>query len=132
MICRDIAPNLIRFNLAIVVTWKRFLSMEPWLFNNNVLMLKRADSKIPPTAMKFNTSPCWIQLYDLPMAVSDPHVLRLIGRRFGEVIELDAHNMDVVSGCARLKVLLNLEKPLKRETTVSYWRRGTTMDFCKI
>lgn len=68
--------------------------------------------------MSFHSIPCWIRLYDLPIAGKTPQTLKILGRRFGEVLELDENNLDIASRCARLKILLDLQKPLKQGTNI--------------
>lgn len=118
MTCREIAPNLISFQFNHWRDVDKVLEREPWQFNNFFLMLQRASMDVPPTAMKFDSIPCWIRLYDLPMAGRTPQILQMVGSRFGKVMEIDESTTDGLSRCVRLKVVLTLSKPLKRRTMV--------------
>lgn len=53
-------------------------------------------------------------MYDLPMVGRNGKVLRQIRSRFEEVLEIDYNTSDGIRKSVRMKVLLQLEKPLKR------------------
>lgn len=92
--------------------------MEPWHFNKHVLALKQLKEDIQPSAMTFNQMPFWMRLYHLPYAGKNEETLKQIGSQFGEVIELDKNTIIGATKSIRLKIMLNLQKPLKRGTRV--------------
>lgn len=67
-------------------------------------------------------------MYDLPMVGRDEKVLRQIRSRFEEVLEIDYNTSDGIRKSVRMKVLLQLEKPLKRGMKI--WIR--TLELCWI
>lgn len=96
----------------------RVLDREPRHFNKYVLALKPLKEEIQPSAMKFYTVPFWMRIYDLPLAGKSETTLNQIGSLFREVIEIDKANMNWVTRSVRLKIMLNLDKTLKRETKI--------------
>ncbi|KAL8502165.1 hypothetical protein ACS0TY_021324 [Phlomoides rotata] len=53
-------------------------------------------------------------IYDLPMAIRTPKNVSLIATRCGEVLEIDINSMDGISRSVRVKVRVDLHKPLKK------------------
>lgn len=128
MTCRELGSNLVSFQFNAKRDMERVQSMEPWSFNKHILVLKPLDYDIQPSMMKFDKVPCWIRLYDIPMRGREEAALRMIGQRFGEVIEIDTATVGGISRSVRMKIRLNLENALKRGTKI----RVGTSDPCWI
>lgn len=120
--CREMRHNWISFQFKTKRDLKRVIDMEPWHFNKHVLVLKPVAGNDQPSAMKFNTTPFWITVYDLLLMGRDEKILRLIGFRFGEVMEIDGNTTIGITRSVRMKILLQLEKPLKRGTKIKIGR----------
>lgn len=116
--CRELGHNLISFQFKSKRDMKRVLDMEPWHFNKHILVLKQFTGDTQPSAMKIDKTPFWIRVYDLPMVGREEKVLKQIGARFGEVIDIDRETMNGISRSVRMKILLKLEHPLKRGTKI--------------
>lgn len=116
--CRDLGSKLMSFQFNSSRDLKRVMDMEPWHFNKHVLVLKQRTDEIQPSAMKFNTIPFWIRIYDLPKIRRTELTLRQIGSRFGEVLEVDSSTLSGITRSVRVKVMINLEKPIKRGTKI--------------
>lgn len=116
--CREMGHNLISFQFKNRRDLKRVLAMEPWHFNKHVLVLKQFTGNTQPSAMQFDSTPFWMRVYDLPMVGSDEKILKQIGSRFGEVVEIDHSTMAGVNRSVRLKIMLKLDQPLKRGTKI--------------
>lgn len=86
--------------------------MESWHFNKHVLVLSLIREDVQPSLMKFDKTPFWIRIYDVPGAGRKEEVLQQIGGRFGEVIEIDKNS---TSGVAR-SIQMDLTKSIKRGT----------------
>lgn len=118
MICRDMGANLISFQFNNKRDMDRVIAMEPWHFNKHILVLKKISTDIQPSMMKFDRSPYWIRLYDVPLLARKEEILKQIGRRFGEVIEIDANTTTGITRSVRIRITLDLNKPLKRGTKI--------------
>lgn len=68
--------------------------------------------------MKFDTTPFWIRLYDVPLQGRNEQVIRQIGSRVGEVEEVDHSTLRGISRSVRIKVNLDLNKALKKGTKI--------------
>lgn len=120
MTCHELGSNLISFQFNTKRDMERIISMEPWYFNKHILVLKPLTGNIQPSLMKFDTTPCWIRLYDVPMAGRELNIIRKIGERVGEVMEIDDSTINGVARSVRLKVLIDLKNPLKRGTKIRF------------
>lgn len=118
MICRELGNNLISFQFHNRRDMERVLSMEPWQFNKHILVLTKLSTDIQPSLMPFDKAPCWIRLYDVPIGGRQKEGLRMMGCRFGEVLEIDESTTSGLARSVRLKILLDLNKPLKRGTRI--------------
>lgn len=118
MICRDLGFNLMAFQFIAIRDMKKVLEMEPWHFNKHVLVLKKITDEIQPSAMVFVTTPFWLRIYDLPQVGRNEGTLRQIGTKFGEFIKLDVNTITGITRSVRMKVRINLGKPLKRGTRI--------------
>lgn len=116
--CRELGSNLISFQFAMKRDMDRVLALEPWFFNKHLLVLRPLALNIQPSLMTFDTTPCWIRIYDLPILGRESKVINQIGSRFGEVLEVDESTMMGLARSVRLKILLNLNKPMKRGTKI--------------
>lgn len=118
MICRDMGANMISFQFHSKRDMDRVLGMEPWHFNKHILVLNKISNDIQPSMMKFSRTPFWMRLYDVPMRGRGEATIRQIGGRFGEVVEIDETTTNGIARSIRVKILLDLDKPLKRGTKV--------------
>lgn len=117
--CREIETNLFSFQFKNIRDLQKVLSMEPWTFNKHILVLKRAKSDVQPSAMNMDSVPFWIRIYDLPYGGRSEDIIQQIGTRIGKVLEIDKSTLQGMSRSVRVKVEINLRKPLRRGTKIS-------------
>lgn len=116
MVCRDMGNNLISFQFHCKRDMERVMEMEPWHFNKHVLVLSPIREDVQPSLMNFDKTPFWIRIYDVPWAGRKDEILHQIGTRFGEVIEIDKNSTSGIARSIRIKIRLDLTKPIKRGT----------------
>lgn len=104
---------------------ERVLAMEPWHFNKQVLMLNPITAAVQPSLIQFNKAPFWIRLYDIPMIGREKEVLQKIGNRIGNFIEMDDTTVGGLARSVRMKVTVDLEKPIKRGTKIKIGSNAT-------
>lgn len=64
--------------------------------------------------MKYYTAPIWIRVYDLPFSGQDDNTLTQSGKRVDEVLAIAKESCSGMTRRVRLKVVIQLDKPLKR------------------
>lgn len=114
LVCRELGSNLISFQFNAKRDMERILDMEPWHFNKHILVLTPLASDIQPSLMKFDKTSCWVRLYDVPMRGRKTDTLHQIGQRLGKVLEMDDNTTTGIASSVRMKILLDLNNPLKR------------------
>lgn len=112
--CREIGQNMISFQFNTRRDMERVLAMEPWHFNKHVLVLNKVTADIQPSLMEFNLVPFWIRIYDLPLLGRDEKTLKHIAGRIGEWLETDKESSIGITRSVRMKVKIQIDKPLKR------------------
>lgn len=88
--------------------------MEPWHFDQHLLVLKKIGSVEQSSTIKFDSTPLWVRLYDMPMVARTESTVRSICEKIGKVVEIDSLTMEGFSRSIRVRVLINLNKPLMR------------------
>lgn len=116
--CRDMGNNMISFQFQARSDMQKVLAMEPWHFNKHALVLKQASEVSHPSELRFDTIPFWIRLYDLPFTGRDEKTARIIGGRFGDVVEIDKNTIGGLMKSIRLKIRIRIDKPVKRGTKI--------------
>ncbi|KAH6760569.1 hypothetical protein C2S51_017518 [Perilla frutescens var. frutescens] len=116
--CREIEPNLFSFQFKNKKDMEKVIMMEPWTFNKHILVLKKASVDIQPSRMVLNSVPFWVRIYDLPLAGRNPGMVQQIGNRIGKFVELDTSTISGMNRSVRIKILFNLDQPLKRGTKI--------------
>lgn len=104
--CQELGSNLISFQFYLKQ------DMERYDFNKHILVLTPLLAEVQPSTLKLDRDPCWIRLYDIPMRGRDNTVIRQIGNRFREVLEMDEAST-ISFASVRMKVMLDLNNPLK-------------------
>lgn len=118
MVCRELGDNLVSFQFKCKRDMDRVLGMAPWQFNKHILVLKKISEEVQPSMMKFDSTPFWIRLYDVPLRGRNKQVIHQIGSRFGEVEEIDLSTIGGISRSVRIKVQIDLNKPMRRGTKI--------------
>jgi hypothetical protein len=112
---KEILDNLWIFEFEKDTDRRRVLDGRPWSYDRTLLVLNEVDGRVPPSQMKFNQTPIWVQIHDMPLACMNKKVGYKIGSSMGEVEEVAVAEDDV--GWERyLRVRVNVElfQPLER------------------
>lgn len=90
-----------------------------WTFDNAMLVLE----KVPPGEESTNVQlwhiNIWLQIHDLPMGFMSETVGKQLGNFFGEFLQYDAkNNSSIWRECMRIRIRLDVRKPLKRKKKI--------------
>ncbi|KAH6805217.1 hypothetical protein C2S51_030048 [Perilla frutescens var. frutescens] len=118
MVGQEIESNLFSFQFNSKRDMERVLWREPWHFNKHLLVLKRVEPNMQPSTIILDSVPFWIRIYDLPMVGRGITTIKQIKNRLGEFLEWDDSTNEGLSGNVRIKMLINLTRPLKRGTKI--------------
>ena len=86
---------------------------RPWTFDQHLVMMNDIDKGVQPSAIALDCCPFWVRLYNLPLDSRTEHHIRLIGSSIGEVLDVESDGI-LWDRSARVKIMLNIKKPLRR------------------
>lgn len=111
-----------------------------WTFDNAMLVLEQVPTSEEPLNVQLWHINIWLQIHDLPMGFMSEAVGQQLGNCLGEFLQYDAkNNSSIWRKCMRIRIRLDVRKPLKRKkkivkkdgkeftVTCKYERLG---DFC--
>ncbi|KAL2920761.1 hypothetical protein RDABS01_012252 [Bienertia sinuspersici] len=131
--------NLFAFQFFDVADKDRILEGSPWFFYNKPLALKEVEWDEQPSDVCITKLPFWIQLDDVPFSKRNINMAYEIGEAMEGFLEFDDSNPLGLDFVMRVKVLLDIDKPLRRWMKLATGHGGVKlagikyerlMDFC--
>lgn len=99
----------------------RVLAKQPWQLSNALMVFKKATGNEKVADLILNEVPFWVQIHGLEIQLHTRYVGELIGNKIGRVLEVDCSANSIAWGkCLRVRVLLNVTKPLIRGSRVEF------------
>ncbi|KAL5769877.1 hypothetical protein ACOSP7_014031 [Xanthoceras sorbifolium] len=89
-------------------------SRGPWHFDKNLIVLEKPVGPGAISQLKFKFSEFWIHMYNIPLACMNCKVARLIAEELGTIVEFPIDSKDLWGKFLRIKVSIDITKPLKR------------------
>lgn len=111
---RTVDTNLFVFQFNNANDKARVLEGCPWWFDNQLLLLQEVRSDQQPSEVSFNRSPFWVRLLDVPFGRRNEQMAKEIGEALGGFIEFDNSDPLGWEEFMRIKVRIDLNKPLRR------------------
>lgn len=91
----------------------------PWSFDNVMVALEKVAAGEDPVKVKLWYLNIWIQIYNLPMGFMIESVGKQLGNFFGEFLEYDSkNNTSIWRDCMRVRIRLDVRKPIKRKKKI--------------
>lgn len=119
----------------------KVLARQPWQLSNSLMVFKRAVGNERIADLVLNEIPFWVQIHGLELQLLTRYVGEVLGNKVGRVMEIDCSTNSIAWGkCLRVRVLINVTKPLVRGTKVEFngntsvviFRYEKLCDFCYI
>ena len=108
------------------------LNGGPWSFDNAMLVMETIPLGVEPMKVSLWHLNIWIQIHDLPTGFMSEIVGKQLGNFFGEFLEYDPkNNSSIWRECMRLKIRLDVRKPLKRKKKITRKNGGDFIVNCK-
>lgn len=86
-----------------------------WLFDRYLFTLQKVNPRSIPSSFQPSPCPFWVQIHDLPIGLLNISFSRIAVNEIGKFVEADTDKDGSIFGrFIRIKVDLNLSKPLKR------------------
>nr|GMD01183.1 uncharacterized protein LOC109173053 [Ipomoea batatas] len=110
---KDLSNNTFLFQFFHDIDMLRALNDGPWSFEQNLLILAKAQPNIPPAITPLDTADFWIQLHDLPLGFYSEKSVTAIGNFIGEFLKIDEATFSGWwQSFIRIRVRINITKPL--------------------
>ncbi|KAL8519998.1 hypothetical protein ACS0TY_010797 [Phlomoides rotata] len=110
---REIRKNLFSFQFNSKENMRAVLAREPWHFDKNVVMLQELERGSQPLTIDLKYAAFWARIYDLPMVARNTGSITLIAGKIGDMVEIDSPSLEGFGRSVRVKIKINLNKPLK-------------------
>ncbi|WJX41610.1 hypothetical protein P8452_28938 [Trifolium repens] len=125
----DLKKNLFLFWFATKKDADLVLKNGPWSFDRNLLILNRVSGDEQPADLEMNKVAFWVRVYELPLKVRSDSMAKKLGNIIGQFEETDPLERNRTGRFLRLKVLIDLRKPLKRGTVIKSQDRSLKVYF---
>lgn len=126
----DLDKNLYLFRFSTKKDAENVLKNGPWSFKNNVIILQKITGKEQPVELdNMHKMSFWVRIYELPFKLRSDSIAKKIGDVIGVYEETDQQDVYRMGRFLRIKVLLDLKKPLMRGTVVCYQRKNLRVFF---
>ena len=111
----------------------KVLAMEPWSFNKSLLILKAVNGDETLRWDSWSLTCFWIRIYNLPYDGMIREIGERIGNGIGKFIDIVTDKSGRCPGSyMRLRVQIDVSKPLRRGATVQLYGRRSNTRGCQI
>ena len=95
-----------------------------------MLVINEYNGNIPPSQLEFNQSPFWVQVHEMPLVCMNKSVGTKIGSSMGTLEEINVAGDGMGWGTyLRLRVILDITKPLDRGRAINLGGKSTWVEF---
>ena len=110
---RPIEHGLFVVQFATARDRTKVLAGRPWTFDQNLVAMHEIDGGLQPSEVVIDSCPFWVRLYNIPLNSRSEEHIRILGSHVGRVIEVEYDGI-MWNSSARIRILVNLNKPLRR------------------
>ncbi|XP_019184789.1 PREDICTED: uncharacterized protein LOC109179748 [Ipomoea nil] len=125
---KELPLNLMLFQFYHEFDLMRVLEDGPWVFEQNLVLIKRVEENQSLLDVELNVAEFWVQVHNLPLGFMSARVAEAVGNHIGCFVKADQRNFDGPwKTFMRVRVALNVGKPLKRKMKIKkprgewYW-----------
>ncbi|CAN0928563.1 hypothetical protein LINGRAHAP2_LOCUS36573, partial [Linum grandiflorum] len=93
---------------------RKALCGGPWNFDNRLMVLKPIERDKDVEEIDFSMTEMWIRIRKIPLKLRTSKIAKKIGAMFGSLKLFDKENSGVWSNYMRIRVEVNVKKPLRR------------------
>jgi hypothetical protein len=126
---QDLNKNLYLFRFSTKKDAENVLKNGPWSFDKNLIVLQKITGEEQPAEFDMHKVSFWVRIYDLPLQLRSDSIAKKIGDFIGVHEETDQREIYRMESFLRIRVLMDLKKPLMRGTVVCYQGRSLRVFF---
>lgn len=117
--CKELGDNRFLITLLQPAGKRKALDDGPWMFGRDLVVVVEFDGSKTIDEMEFSSIPIWVRVARIPLGLMTKATGEAVGDMVGSVLEVDADEKGLAIGeVLRVKVRLNIEKPLMRGVTL--------------
>ncbi|CAH9143378.1 unnamed protein product [Cuscuta epithymum] len=130
MAVQEIDEKRYLFTFNHKIDMNRVIEDGPWLFERNLVLLKAVGPNDIPHKMDLFEAEFWVQVHNVPYKFMNVDTARRVGNYIGEFISFDeSHFKEKWSPYLRIRVKMDVRKPLKKGSTLTKGGEGHWVDF---
>jgi hypothetical protein len=123
--CKEMGANVFLFTFLQESGKRKALFDGPWKVNNDLIVMVDFDPAKSVEEYVFDTIPIWIRVMKLPLGWMNRDTGMDIGDSVGEAVEVETEEDGTAVGeFLRIKVRINIKKPLMRGIAVNVGEKG--------
>ncbi|XP_016694273.1 uncharacterized protein At4g02000-like [Gossypium hirsutum] len=116
----ELENKRILFRFYSEIDLKRVMDGMPWFFNRHLIIFHRLARDEDPNLIPLWNAAFWVQIHNLPKGVTSEGTSRQLGDFIGKFMEYNSAMVTRGGGkFMRIRVLLDIRKPLKRKKRIS-------------
>ncbi|TXG48501.1 hypothetical protein EZV62_024376 [Acer yangbiense] len=90
--------------------WSRI----PWHFDHNLIILEKPKGAGDISKLSFRMVDFWLQIHNIPLMCMNRHMAKYLAEQLGTAVELPANSRECMGRFIRVKVRIDISKPLMR------------------
>ncbi|KAK2436130.1 Ta11 non-LTR retrotransposon [Trifolium repens] len=126
---QELNKNLFLFKFSTKRDAEGVLKNDPWSFDRNLVLLERISAEEQPSNLEMFSGDFWARVYDLPLKLRTDVVAAKLGGTIGKFVEVDSKDRNRMGKFLRIKTTVDLRKPLKRGTVITYQGKNLRVYF---
>ncbi|XP_058746370.1 uncharacterized protein LOC131619274 [Vicia villosa] len=126
---QELSKNLFIFKFSTKRDIEFVLKNDPWSLDRALLVLYRISGEEQPADLNLHTGIFWVRVYELPLVLRIEAMARKLGNILGDYVEMDSKEAYRIGRFLRLKVSMDLQKPLKRGAIVKFKEKNLRVHF---
>ncbi|CAJ2671908.1 unnamed protein product [Trifolium pratense] len=126
---QDLNKNLFLFKFATKKEAELVWKTGPWSFDRNLLILNRISGNEQPSELEMDRVSFWVRVYDLPLKLRSEGMAKKLGNILGTFEEMDMKDCNRMGKFLRIRVSMDLRKPLKRGSKLSFQGKDIWVDY---
>ncbi|GAU21788.1 hypothetical protein TSUD_329120, partial [Trifolium subterraneum] len=126
---QDLNKNLFLFKFATRREADLVCKNGPWSFDRNLLILNRISGNEQPSELAMDSVSFWVRVYDLPLKLRSEGIAKKLGNTVGTFEEMDMKESNRMGKFLRMRVYVDLKKPLKRGSKLNFQGKEIWVDY---
>ncbi|KAL2892709.1 Chaperone SurA [Bienertia sinuspersici] len=111
---REMGKNLFIFHFFAAADRKQVLDSGPWAFDDHLMVLRPMEGDEQPENLEFSYADFWVRVYNMPMEKRSKEGAMWLGGSLGALLEYDDSDLSGWTKSMRIRVRINIHKPLGR------------------